>query len=85
MTTDNEDLEYVSDILQKFVSGTLDIGVAEALRLKSAYGRVKGNPFLVQRTLQKLVERDARIRDFVALAAAASPVARQKAAELGLL
>lgn len=85
MTSEQDDLEFVADVFQRFVSGTLDIGVSEALRLKSAYSRVRHHPFLMQRTLQKLVERDARVREFIYLAASVSPAAQKKAQELGLV
>jgi hypothetical protein len=79
------DLDFLSGVVRKFVSGALEFGISDALKLKDAYARSGKHPDLFKKCIRRIALEDPKVSEFVAAAALTSPKLRTMAENLGIL
>lgn len=84
-TKTEADLDFLAGTVRKFVSGALEFGISDALKLKDAYGRAGKHPELFKRCVRRIALEDPKVSEFIAAAALSSPKLRTMAENLGLL
>jgi hypothetical protein len=79
------DLDFLAGVVRKFVSGALEFGISDALKLKDAYSRSGKHPDLFKKCVRRIALEDKTVSEFVAAAAMASPKLRKMAEDAGFL
>lgn len=79
------DLDFLAGVVRKFVSGALEFGMSDALKLKGAYERSGKSPDLFKRCIRRIALEDKTVSEFVAAAAFSSPKLKKMAEDAGFL